>query len=120
MRVPKKQRKLSMLLMLHYRKVRYDAGEIEQSAITAYTMARWQGIAQSNTWLILQELCKSRFVNRHKSCGKSVIITYTLTHRGQAHVDRHVLECVAANTFVHNYRVDKNYQRLAKRFEQEI
>ncbi len=114
MNVKRDDRKKAILLMLHYRKLKHQAGEIAVLPVTAYTVATWHSVAQSGAWQLLNELCKSRFVNRHKSCSEKVIITYSLTKRGQTYVDKHVLECIAAHTLVLNFKMDKYKRGLSE------
>jgi hypothetical protein len=113
MRVRKSIRKNATLLMLCHRKIKHQSGEAESSSVTAYTVARWHSIPQSNAWLILDELVKSRFVKRHVNPGKSVIITYSLNRHGQKYVDKRIIECIAAQTLVFDWKLAKYKRSLS-------
>jgi len=110
MRVNKQARKDATLLMLHHQKLKYQVGEQDTLEVTAYTVANWHSIPQSNAWELLKELVHSRFVKRYTSNGEKPIILYALTKRGQNYVDRHVLECIAAHTRVVQWKISK-YKR---------
>ena len=96
--------------MLHHKKLKFQSGEAPTMSVTAYTLAKWHSINQSNAWELLNELCKSRFVKRHSNLAKNVVITYSLTKRGQNYVDKHVLECIRAINNVYDWKMDK-YRR---------
>ncbi len=114
MRVQKQARKDATLLMLHHRKIKYQSGEVSTLSVTAYTVARWHSIPQSNAWDILNELCRSRFVKRHSEKSPDTVISYSLTRRGQNYVDKHVLECIAAQAVVFDWKLAKYKRGLLK------
>lgn len=110
MNVSGKQRKDATLLMLSRRKIAHENGDVKTLEVTAYTVAAWHGMAQSSIWRYLQHLISRRLVKRYESHGKSVIIKYALTRRGQTYVNKHRFECVAGQTAVLDWKMEK-YQR---------
>ncbi len=114
MRVTKGQRKDATLLMM-YSFMHNDYGQPwDGQSVTAYKVASWHSIAQSNAWEFLNELCKSRFVKRHTNPGENVVITYSLTKRGRNYVTKHILECTAARDEVFAWKLAKYKRSLLK------